>query len=467
MTGGTGKTVSTRRWLRRFLPALVAGLTVAGCCAAAPGLAQEASPQPDVNRRDLDVKALLRRQNAHLDSLLDPLSTRIDTTGIESLADSLDNEGYERARRMHPESFGPPRLRFRLRPLALTNYNRVEGWRTGTGAEVSYGREARLFVAGAWAAKSHRWGGRGQLGIGRRTRGRGLELNFSDLVQPYGPDAELPAPFLITWVAGQDRQDYLRRRELSGTWHILRRREGSLALNAFRRRDWSEPARTDFSLFQGHGRPIELPNGAVTEGAWNGVEASGRINLRRGLYELSGRVGQAFGGEGFPWVAGGLTLRPVFPDGGVLTLSAEGRSVGRRSPEQAEPLLGGDANLRGYPRQAFRGRSRLSGRAEYALGLDLLARTGLPLLRKAHLQFVPFFDVGTTLGDFGGTEAAGARPLLHGEFLDGEWKSAVGLGIRRDLWFPGLESMRVDIIHRNDGAADPWSLWFRIIHLDD
>lgn len=433
--------------------AMLALLLVGG---ARAGVARADEPPP------LNLPQLLEKQSTRLDSLLNPQSTRFDSTGLGALADSLDQGGLDAVRRHDPRAFQRPQLGFELRPGALSAYNRIEGPRYGSGLAVRYGRRFALEAAGAYGSRDHRWGGRGGVALGRKTRGPRVEFGYFDLVTPFGPDAGLPASELLNLVAGQDRQDYLRRREFSASLWPVRKRTGSAGLTFFSRRDGAERARTDYSLFQPDGRPIEAGNPAVDAAATRGLEATGRLTLHEDLVRLAARAGVGGGALGgdrdWNWQSAEVELRPVFPDGGVLSLQAAGLAVGGRPPAQEAAYLGGDANLRGYDRLEFAGAQRVTLRAEYALGIDLLARTGIPWVRSFHLQFIPFADAGST---WGATRAVdGTAPALEGDV-----RSSIGLGLKRDLWFPGAEAVRLDIIHRNDGRGDPWSFWFRFVSI--
>jgi hypothetical protein len=161
----------------------------------------------------------------------------------------------------------------------------------------------------------------------------------------------------------------------------------------------------------------------------------------------------------YSWQSARLTFAPTFPDGGVLTIFAEGMHTAGEPPVQALPYLGGDGNLRAYERLEFVGKSRLSGRIEYATGVDILARTGVDFLAKLKLQFIPFTDLGTTWGDVAGVEKSTGN-------LEGEIRNSFGIGLRREFWLPGIQAVRVDVSRRTDGADDPWSVWVRILPLE-
>ena len=143
----------------------------------------------------------------------------------------------------------------------------------------------------------------------------------------------------------------------------------------------------------------------------------------------------------------------------MLSLTLEGANAGGSPPLQAASYLGGDANLRGFERLEFAGRQRARLRLEYAFGIDLLARTRLPLLDRLHLQFIPFVDAGSTWGEtLAATSSRGT--------LEGTWRSSVGLGMQRTLWLPGLEALRLDVIRRTDRGKDAWSAWLRVVDVE-
>jgi len=122
--------------------------------------------------------------------------------------------------------------------------------------------------------------------------------------------------------------------------------------------------------------------------------------------------------------------------------------------------LGGNGNLRGYERLEFAGRERASARIEYAFALDLLARTRVPIVERAHVQFIPFVDAGTTWGTV--PAVAETRGTL-----DGDARASVGLGLQRTLWLPGLEVLRLDVSYRTQGGDSHWGFWLRAISIDE
>jgi hypothetical protein len=162
-------------------------------------------------------------------------------------------------------------------------------------------------------------------------------------------------------------------------------------------------------------------------------------------------------GENYSGQEAAVTVRPIVP-GGTLALTLEGRNTAGSPPVQEEPFLGGDATLRGYDPLEFTGRRRLRMRLEYESGIDVLARAHVPFLETLRLQFIPFADVGTTWGAGRGVEETSAV------VLDGEARASFGLGIRKELWFPGLRAIRVDVSHRADGRSDhAVDVWVRLL----
>jgi hypothetical protein len=192
-----------------------------------------------------------------------------------------------------------------------------------------------------------------------------------------------------------------------------------------------------------------------------GVEIAGRIASRQRAVAVQLDAGLAGGGLGgereFAWQEGQVVLQRATPEGGTLSLRLEGRNVAGAAPVQEVADLGGDATLRGYERFEFAGRRRATARVEHRFGIDLLARTRLPLLRTLRLQFIPFFDAGTTWGALGGVDGS------RGD-LDGALQSSFGLGFERQLWLPGLEALRLDVARRTDGGGGV-SLWLRVVPL--
>lgn len=418
---------------------------------AAFAAASRADEPPPFDMRSVD--SVLANRSAALDSLLMPESIALDTAGVDSIAMLLDAGGFAAARAHTPEWRGPRGARISLHPLAHSTYNRVEGFRAGAGMGAELARSLALDGFAGYETSNHRWVGGAGLSLGRKTRGPALRVEGGVDVVPFGSEPQR-ANAALALVAGQDRADYLETRGGRVTIWPRRSRGSQIALAYFDREERSVPAATDFSLLDG-GDPIEAPNPAIDEGRTRDVSIRSDVTARSGVVTLGGEAGVAGGGLGgdfgYSWQRARLALRPILPGGGVLTLAVEGAHAGGSPPAQSGPHLGGDANLRGYDRLQFAGRSRASARVEYAEGPDLI-----PAL---HVRFIPFVDVGTTWG-----EAAGVARARGG--LDGAIRSSFGLGIERRVWIPTIESARLDIIHRNDGAGDPWSVWFRLEGLE-
>jgi hypothetical protein len=454
---------------------------VTACIGCATSAAAGAAP---ATYDTLSVESVLQQRQAHLDSLLLPESTRFDTLGVSGTADSLDQGGAEavharvkaqsKARRHHAAEL-------HLQPLALSTYNRIEGSRAGMGVETHLG-PALGEVAAAYGFANHRWSGRARLELSNSAHAA-VTFEWHELVEPFGPNVGESDSPLLALVAGQDRQDYLRRRALEVSMWPRKTEQASLRLRFFEHRDTPVTSHTDFSLFGGD-LPIDEPNPSVDIATTRGMALKGHASSRhRGAairIEAGGAedVEGAFSlpipaksmasfenqyryhhGKGYAWQRGSVALQRIVSGGNTVSFAIEAMSVTREPPLQELPYLGGDANLRGYDRLEFSGRRRASARFEFALGKDLLARTRIPLVERLHLQFIPFVDGGTTWGQAGGVERTTGS-------LNGKLRSSVGLGLQRTLWIPGLLAARLDIVRRNDGHPHPWSVWFHGVDLD-
>lgn len=410
---------------------------------------------------------ILGRRSAQLDSLLRPESVQLDTVGVRALADSFDAGGLARIR-AHVSDAGSAspgrRIDVGLKPLSLTTYNRVDGLRLGSGLEAGLGRRANAEAIVAHGLASERWSGRAALDLTLPRQGP-LEIAWGDLVTPFGPNRGAYFTSLAALVAGQDRQDYLRRRELSVElpWHA---RGARFAFGWFAREEYSVAAATDFR-FVGGGTPLQELNPAIDAGRTRGLRVSSRLSRReqddfnereRWFVEAgAGVAGGELGGT-FEYAWQDLEARyahPV-PLGSTLRLGVQVANTAGTPPLQALPYLGGDGNLRGYERLEFVGRRSLSLRADVAFGRDILASTRIPIVRRLHLQIIPHVDFGTTWGDARGAGKTRAA-------LDGSWKSSVGLGVQRNILYPGIAAVRLDIDWRTDGASGGPTCWFRVL----
>jgi hypothetical protein len=404
-------------------------------------------PPPD----SLDVQTILARRSAHLDSLLRPESLAPPDPALRRRIEELDAGGADALSTLGRHR---PGLRASFVPGRFSTYNRVEGSRPGVGLDLGRGRALRLRADAGYAVEPHRWVGDAALEVGKPRRGPALRLRGGEGFRPFGPTPETTGAAILSLVAGQDRRDYLRRREAALELDLVRAPGMTLRLGAFTRDDRSAEAGAASHLFGG-GTPIERPNPAIDRAVVRGASVAGSRSLRGDEVRLSAEAGYGAGDFDFAWQEGRVALRPILPDGGVLHIEIEGRNMAGSPPVQEEPFLGGDANLRGTDRIRYTGRRRASLRVEYELGVDLFRRSGVPLLRSAGLQFIPFLDAGTTWGRGRGVE--GTRKSLAGMV-----KGSAGLGVRKDVWLPGVHALRLDVVRPTEGRGG-WGAWFRLL----
>lgn len=409
----------------------------------------------------LSVEEILARRNARLDSLLSPESRLVDTAGVSALLDRIRDGGAGALDSLDRANDGDrPAIRGALKPFAMSSYNRIEGVRTGMGFELKGPGPFILNGAGAYGFSNHRWSVAGGFGFDAGRKGPSLRIEGEDRIVPFGPNREIEGLGLQALVAGQDRQDYLRRRGGRLIIRPLVSRTIRSRLTLFHHEELPVAAATDYSFFGGD--YIEEANPMTDRGRSRGASVGGFFAPKEDLFQLeveAGLAGGELGGDfDYSWQMGRVTLRPVFPDGGVLNLSVAAMNTGGGPPVQSRAFLGGEANLRGYERLKFVGKQVISTRVEYETGIDILGRTGIGLLKALKVQFIPFADAGSTWGETTGVERTTGN-------LEGSVRSSVGLGFQRDLWLPGARAIRLDVIRRTDGAPDPWSLWFRLVPL--
>lgn len=410
----------------------------------------------------LSVEQVLERRSSRLDSLLLPESTEFDSTGTAALTDSLDRGGAAAVRTQRREMANRPlRPDLGLRPLAMTTHQRVDGFRLGSGIEPRLLRSLRLEAAAAYGFARKRWSGRASAELGHR-RGPLMRVDWADRAETFGPNTPVHSHGFFALVAGQDRVDYLHRYGYQVGFWPWRSPKTRLGVRWFDRHEASLDAATDFHFFGG-GVSMQDPNPAIDEGIARGIVLEGRLGHPLGRARVAGAVGFAGGVAGgdfqYVWQEGAIGLRQYVPYG-LLDIEFEGAHVGGSPPVQAVAYLGGDGNLRGYDRLEFAGRERASARIEYACALDLLARTRVPIVERAHVQFIPFLDMGTTWGSV--PVVAKTRGTLEGDA-----RVSLGLGLQRTLWLPGLEVLRLDVAYRTRGGDAHWSFWLRAISLDE
>ena len=324
----------------------------------------------------------------------------------------------------------------------LLTYNRVEGLVAGVkltvGIPLGYGVE--LHGQGAYAVASKRFRHRETLRVRlspfqEDTR---LELGFADHVVPYGSNR--PAGNALRALVGAaDEQDYLRRREgwVGLTWAENRR--GTARLRYETARETSVSTHTDFSLFGNHrllGENVPVDEGwdralaaEVTAGSWD----QGRQAIRLRHRVAGGALGGSFSYSRFE---AEVRVRRYLPGNPEVVLEAGYVRVGGSPPRQEMADLGGLSTVRGFDRRSPAGttspsdscrtglpddRTRVGkasfhARLELLLPFDLLRRTGLPVLRSARVQFVPWADAGR---------------VWRGN--SDRWLTAAGLGLQRYL----------------------------------
>lgn len=407
----------------------------------------------------LDVRDILARRSSRLDSLLDREIAVHDTTGLDSLVAALDRGGAAVAERLKPRR--PVKLHTALRPFTMTTYDRVNGLRLGSGVGARVGRIATIDADAAYAFARQRWSGAAEFTSDTPWKRLGVVAHWADRVAPFGPNQGAYFTSFMALIAGQDLQDYLHERTWDAGLSLRPARRTVLGLRYSARDESNADAETDFH-FAGTNTPIHRLNpqvepritrALVLDGEWSSAHSLIRTHLEGGI--AGGTLGGQFTGA---WQVVGVRYAPPVGKGGHLVLGAQFRNVAGSAPVQAASYLGGEGNLRGYPRLGFAGGQALSVRAEYEIGRDLLARSGIPVVRGLHLQFIPFVDAGTTWRS--------TRSIRGGRALDGVWKSSVGAGIQRHLYYPVFGAVRLDVSRRTDGGPGGVDVWFRILPLE-
>jgi len=407
----------------------------------------------------LDVRDILARRSARLDSLLNSETAVYDTTGIDSLVGALDRGGAAVAERVKPHT--PLKLHVSLRPLTMTTYDRVNGLRLGSGVGARAGRIAAINADAAYAFARERWSGAAEFSSDTPWKRLGVAAHWADRIAPFGPNQGAYFTSFMALIAGQDRQDYLHENTWDAGLSLRPARRSVLGLRYSMRHESNANAETDFHFF-GSNTPISQPNPQVETRITRALVLDGEWSSRHRLIHTEAEAGIAGGTLGGQftgaWQAVEVRYAPPIGKGDLLILETKFQNVAGAAPTQAVSYLGGDGNLRGYERLEFAGRQALSVRAEYEVASDLLARSGLPIVRRLHLQFIPFADAGTTWGNAASIDGSSA--------LDGAWKSSLGIGIQRHLYYPVFGAVRLDVSRRTDGGPGGASLWFRIMPLE-
>jgi hypothetical protein len=392
---------------------------------ARPATAQQPAPDrgapADSLRRGELLQYLQREDTGFYEPDIFELNRALADSGLAAL-DSLGIDAFER------ETFkGMRRLRFDIEPAPeLTTYNRVEGPVIGLAPTLTLPAlsGAELRAEAAWATSSEKFRHLESLTLPLLARPRApvVEAGYADRVVPYGSNRPT-ANSLRALVGSADEQDYLHRR---GGWGELRWSGsplGDAALRYEAARERSIKAHTDFAVF-GPDRLMAF-NAPVDEGidraATAELDLGSLVENRRSL-RLAHRVaGGSLGGDfTYTRFEAAAACRRFLPGSFEAVIDAGYTRVGGDAPVQRLADVGGLSTVRGFDRRSRVGREALTARVELLVPYDLFGLTGIPFLRKARLQFVPWADAGRVWDE--ATCGCGAAPE--------PWLISAGLGLQ-------------------------------------
>jgi len=349
---------------------------------------------------------------------------------VQALLDSLGVAALKKAQRKHLD------LHLRYNPARkVLNYNRVEGFVAAAGVDVDQGEAGpHLELQAGYAFGTERFRHYESLDIPLHSGAQqvGLELYFEDRVQPYGANRPL-LNSIRAFVGGEDAQDYLER-------------EGGGALLSWKPRRWlqtdvgyeageetSVAATTEFSLFGN----MEKVNAPIDDGTDRRAIAGLEIGtLSRQRWRIQARHWISGGGLGGDFVYNrtdlGFSVRRYLGRQEFYLQTVYVRT-GADTPVQRLADVGGLTSVRGFRRRAQVGTSSFTSSLEYYVPYDLLGATGLPLLSRTQLQFVPWADAARTWG--GDSDV---------------WIQSAGIGLQRFLGafqgFAQVSFLRFDFI---------------------
>lgn len=392
---------------------------------APPALAQAPPPDqgaPADSLRRGELLEYLQREDTgfYMPDIFD-LNRALADSGMAAL-DSLGIEAFER------ETYRGQRklsLETTLAPQ-LTTYNRVEGAVAGLGETVSLPRwnGVQLDLQGAYATGPKKFRHYEALTVPFTPKPGAprIQAGFADRVEAYGSNRPV-ANSLRALAGSADEQDYLHRR---GGWGELRWPGSPLGAAALRyeaARERSIEAHTDFAVF-GPDRLMSF-NAPVDEGIDRAATAElglGSLVENRRSLRLAHRVaGGALGGDcTYTRFEAAAACRRFLPGNFEAVIDAGYTRVGGGAPVQRLADVGGLTTVRGFDRRSRVGRESLTARAELLVPYDLFGLTGIPLLRKARLQFVPWADAGRVWDE--ASCGCGAAPE--------PWLISAGLGLQ-------------------------------------
>jgi hypothetical protein len=389
-------------------------------------VAQAMQAQPDSVRKG-DMLERLQKED---DEFYDPDIVQFDRAFRDSIVATLDSLGLEAFK----DSVGRRRFEWNISydiASRLWNYNRVEGFIPASGVDFTPWGEDVLWIqlqgGYAFGSKKFRHHEMIRFRLGPEKWDLYTRLHYQDRVQAYGSNRPT-LNSVRAFVGGEDAQDYLRRQGGSVVvgWQPSPFFELSGGYAAGK--ETSVEATTSFSIF-GSMEDTNLP---IEEGTDRAVVAAVRLgSLHRHRFRLDIAHRTAGGGLGgdFKYDRTQLTFtgrRYVGRQEFVLDLRWVG--IGGDAPVQRLAYIGGLSTVRGYDRRAQIGNSAFASRLEYMVPYDFFKATRIPLVRRAELQLVPWWDIGRT---WGGAATA--------------WIQSAGAGLQRFLGpFGAASFLRLD-----------------------
>ncbi len=330
------------------------------------------------------------------------------------------------------------------------DYNRVEGF--VFGGEGSIGQAdrslARLTAFGAYATGSEefRYAVDARVPIPATRAKLALAGWYRDRAEAFGSN-RIALNSVRAFVGGADDQDYLHRQGGGAVLEFAPNDALRFGLGVEASEVDALPVTETFSLF-GNGLASN-PNVVADAGDERDVVASVRVRAPAWLdVDFAFRsAGGSLGGD-FRFNRADLTVhafRYLVGRHG-LDLTLQGVTTADAPPTQYLADVGGLSTVRGYDRRTHVGEHSFAARAEYPVPYDLFALARVPLLNKAAIQWLPWFDAAR-VGD--------------GDSRD--WITSAGVGLQRYLGpFGEAANLRLDVAFPfAEGAQDyAFYLWF-------